>query len=499
MAMAKLKLRDYKMVIDGKLVSAVSGETMEVINPATGQPFAECPKGGVEDVDRAVQAALKAAPGWAAIPISGRSELLVKLAHLMRDNVEELAMLETSEQGSPIRKTTNFDIPQCAGQLEYYAGVGRAMTGETLPIGPWCMSMTVHEPLGVVGLITPWNFPALMVIWKLGAALITGNTCLVKPPSCAPLTTIRIGELALEAGFPPGVVNIITGPGPIMGEAMVTHPQIARIGFTGDTATGKRIAKLAADTVKVVGLELGGKNPFIVLQDANVDAAVEGGIFSAFFNSGQVCAAASRFYIHESIYDEFAEKFVSAARKLKYGDTMDMATGLGPVAYKAHRDNIEGIIERTKKSSAKLLLGGQRPNTPDTKDGFFVAPTIFGDCTNDMEIMKTEIFGPVVGLAKFKTPGQAIELANDSVYGLCASIWSEDVRQAMVLAGLIKAGTVWVNEHIIVFCETPWGGCKQSGSGKDLSTMALKEYTLTKHIYVDLIGTAERPWHGIVK
>jgi len=499
MATAGMNPRNYKMVIDGKFVDAISGDTMQIINPATGQPFAECPKGGAEDVDRAVQAALKAAPGWAATPMSARSELLVKLAHLMRENLQELALLETFEQGSPIFKTTNFDIPQCAGQLEYYAGVGRAMTGETLPIGPWCMSMTVREPIGVVGLITPWNFPALMVIWKLGAALVTGNACIVKPPSCAPLTTIRIGELALEAGFPPGVVNIITGPGQSMGEAMVTHPQIARIGFTGDTGTGKRIAKLAADTVKVVGLELGGKNSFIVLQDANVDAAVEGGIFSAFFNSGQVCAAATRFYLHESIYDKFAEKFVSGAKKLKYGDTLNLETRLGPVAYKAHRDNIEGCIERAKRSGAKLLLGGERPNTPETKDGFFVAPTVFGDCTNDMDLMKVEIFGPVVGLAKFKTTEQAIELANDTQYGLCASVWSEDVRKALVLAGQIKTGTVWINEHIIVFCETPWGGCKQSGWGKDLSTMALKEYTHTKHIYVDLIGTAERPWHGIIK
>jgi acyl-CoA reductase-like NAD-dependent aldehyde dehydrogenase len=442
---------------------------------------------------------MAAGPGWAATPVAARSALMLKFAKLFRDNVQELAELETAEQGSPIRKTMNFDIPQCADTLEYFAGIGRAMTGETLPVGPWCMTLTVNEPLGVVGLITPWNFPALMVIWKLGAALITGNTCIVKPPSTAPLTTIRIGELATQAGFPPGVVNVITGPGSIVGEAMVTNPNIARIGFTGDTATGKRIAKLAADSLKVLGLELGGKNSFVVFKDANIDAAVEGAIFGAFFNSGQVCAAASRFYVHESVYDEFAAKLVAAAKKLKYGDPMDMATGLGPVAYREHRDNVEGFVERARKAGAKLLLGGQRPNTPDTKDGFFVAPTIFGDCANDMELMQKEIFGPVIGLAKFSSNEEAVRLANDSRYGLSASVWSEDVRFALTVANRIKTGTVWINEHMILFCEMPWGGCKESGWGKDLSTMVLNEYTMPKTIYIDLIGQPERPWHGIVK
>jgi acyl-CoA reductase-like NAD-dependent aldehyde dehydrogenase len=492
-------MEEYKVLIGGEWIKAASGETFGVINPANGQRIGIVPKCGPEEVEKAVAAARLAAPGWASKTMAERSKILLKLSKLIMDHQQELANLETLEQGSPIRKTMNFDVPLCAEQLEYFAGVARAVTGETLPVGPWCLSMTVREPLGVVGLITPWNFPALMVIWKLGAALVTGNTCIVKPPSTAPLTTLKLGELAMEAGAPAGVVNVLTGPGEIVGEALVQHPQVDKIGFTGDTLTGQRIMELASKTVKQVGLELGGKNAFIVLADASVDSAVEGAIFGAFFNTGQVCAAASRFYIHASLYDEFAEKLVTAARELRMGDTMKMETVIGPVAYAAHRDKIEHYVENAKKTKAKLLLGGKRPDTAETQNGYFVTPTIFGDCTNELEIMQEEIFGPVIGLAKFQTPEEAIALANDTRYGLSASIWTKDTRSGLALAGQIKAGTVWINEHLIIFCETPWGGCKQSGWGKDLSTMVLNEYTHTKHIYVDLTGQPSKPWYAILK
>ena len=332
--------------------------------------------------------------------MSDRSKILLAASRKIMEHQEELAILETKEHGSPFRKTMNFDVPLCAEQLEYFAGAARSITGETLPVGPWCLSATVREPLGVVGLITPWNFPALMVIWKLGAALVTGNACIVKPPSTAPLTTLKLGEIMMDAGVPAGVLNIITGPGEEVGEAMVRHPGIDKIGFTGDTATAKRILSLAGETVKQVGLELGGKNAFLVLEDADVEAAVEGAIFASFFNTGQVCAAASRYYIHESLYDEFAAKFVELAGKLRYGDPMNMETVLGPVAYKGHRDSIEAYISSGKQEGAKLLLGGSRPNTDETANGYFVAPTIFGDCNNSMKIMREEIFGPVAGFGQ---------------------------------------------------------------------------------------------------
>jgi acyl-CoA reductase-like NAD-dependent aldehyde dehydrogenase len=491
--------KEYSMLINGKWVKAKSGETSKVINPANGQEVAIVPKCAPSDVDIAVKAAHEAAPAWAQKTVTERSKILLKMSQLVMGHQEELAKLETMEHGSPLRKTMNFDVPLCAEQLEYFAGVVRAMKGETLPVGPWCTSITVREPLGVIGLITPWNFPALMVVWKLGAALATGNTCVVKPPSIAPLTVLKLGELALEAGVPAGVINIITGPGDTAGEALVKHPLVAKIGFTGDTSTGKRIMNLASDTVKQIGLELGGKNAFIVLSDADVGSAVEGAIFGSFFNSGQVCAASSRFYIHDSLYDEFARKIVEAAKTVRYGDPMKMETVMGPVAYEAHRDKVEKYIAGAKKEGAKLLLGGIRPDTQETKNGFFVVPTIFGDCTNNMQIMRDEIFGPVIGLSRFRTIDEAVDLANDTDYGLSASVWTKDLRLGISMASRIKAGTVWLNEHLIIFCETPWGGCKQSGWGKDLSTMVLEEYTMTKHIYIDLTGEQVKPWYGMLK
>ena len=492
-------LERFGAYIGGKWIDAESGETMEVINPATGQVAALAARCGPADVDKAVRAAVQAAPAWAGKTVGERSKVLLRLSQIIMANQENLARLETMEHGSPIRKTMNFDVPLAAEQFEYFAGAARAMTGETLPVGPWCASMTVREPLGVVGLITPWNFPALMVVWKLGAAMVTGNACIIKPPSVAPLTTLKLAELATAAGAPAGVVNVVTGPGETVGEALVRHPDVAKIGFTGDTITGKRIMNLASETVKPVGLELGGKNAFIVMDDADVDSAAAGAVWGAFFNSGQVCAAASRFYIHESIYDEFSKKFVLAARQLRYGNPFDMRTVMGPLAYRAHWDKVEEYIKAAKEDGAKLLLGGERPDTNEMRNGFYVAPTIFGDCTNRMRFMQEEIFGPVVGLARFKTAEEAVALANDTRYGLSASIWTKDVRQGLVMAGRIKAGTVWINEHLIIFCETPWGGCKESGWGKDLSTMVLDEYTMTKHIYIDLIGRPERPWHGLLK
>ena len=489
----------FKVLINGEWKDSSTGKMLDIINPANGELVGQAPKCSVVEVDEAVQAAAAAAPGWAARPMSDRSKILLAASRKIMEHQEELAILETKEHGSPFRKTMNFDVPLCAEQLEYFAGAARSITGETLPVGPWCLSATVREPLGVVGLITPWNFPALMVIWKLGAALVTGNACIVKPPSTAPLTTLKLGEIMMDAGVPAGVLNIITGPGEEVGEAMVRHPGIDKIGFTGDTATGKRILSLAGETVKQVGLELGGKNAFLVLEDADVEAAVEGAIFASFFNTGQVCAAASRYYIHESLYDEFAAKFVELAGKLRYGDPMNMETVLGPVAYKGHRDSIEAYISSGKQEGAKLLLGGSRPNTDETANGYFVAPTIFGDCNNSMKIMREEIFGPVAGLAKFKTNQEAIALANDTPYGLSASVWTANARTGLIMANQIKAGTVWINEHLIIFCETPWGGCKESGWGKDLSTMVFDEYTKLKHIYIDLNEQPVKPWYGILK
>ncbi len=489
----------YKAYIGGEYVDATGGETFPVDNPATGEVIAQVAKCTKADVDKAVEAAQAAAMDWAMTPQSQRSKLMLKLSQVLMQHHEELAVLETQEHGSPIRKTMGFDVPQCADFFEYFSGVSRAMTGETLPVGPWCTSLTVREPVGVVGLITPWNFPALMVTWKLGAALVTGNTCIIKPPSVAPLTTLKLAEICTEAGIPAGCVNVITGPGDTVGEALVAHPGVDRIGFTGDTSTGKRIMNVASASAKPVGLELGGNNAMIVLPDADLEAAAEGAIFASFFNSGQVCAAASRLLVHESLYDAFVEKFVEKAKSLRIGDPMNPETVIGPAPYAAQRDKVLYYIESAKKQGAKLMLGGGTPDASETASGYYVEPTIFADATNDMEFMQEEIFGPVVGVARFSDPMEAVAMANDTPYGLSASVWTTDLRAGLGLARFLKVGTVWLNEHLMVFCETPWGGCKQSGFGKDLSTMVLDEYTHVKHIYLDMNEGPVKPWYGILK
>ncbi|MFA5308673.1 MAG: aldehyde dehydrogenase family protein [Dehalococcoidales bacterium] len=490
--------REYRALIDGKLIPSPPGETMEVINPANGKIAGLAPKCTPAEINKAVAAARKAAPAWAALTVAERGKVLHALGQAIAARGDELAKLETTQYGGPLWKTTSFDMPFIPDMLDFYAGTARAMSGKTLPVGPTCTSMTVREPLGVVGLITPWNFPLITVIAKLAPALIMGNTCVVKPPSCAPLTTLILGEITVDIGMPPGVVNIVTGPGGTVGEALVKHPDVDKIAFTGDSIVGKRIMSLASDTVKPLFMELGGKNAFIILADADMESTVEGAVWSAFYNSGQNCASVSRFLVHEDVYDEFAEKFVAAAKKVTYGDPMKMSNMMGPLAYKGHRDSVEKYIASAKKSGAKLLLGGERPDTPDTRDGYFVAPTIFGECNNQMEFMREEIFGPVVGLIRVKSAGEAVAVTNDTRYGLCASVWTRDLRTALVMSQQLKVGTVWVNQHLCIVFEVPWGGVKESGFGKENSTLCLEEYSVIKHIWIDLVGNPATPWHDKV-
>jgi len=487
---------EYRVLINGELCESATRETMEVINPANGKVVGLAPKCTELEVDRAAEAAWKAAPAWAEKSPTDRAALFFKMAELLRAHRDEWAKLETMQYGGPIFKTYNFDMRFDAEHFEFMAGVGRAVTGKTLPVGPQAMSMTIRQPLGVVGLITPWNFPLVTAISKITPALMMGNTAVVKPPSCAPLTVLKLGEIAVEAGIPPGVLNIVTGPGSSVGEALVKHPYVAKINFTGDSETGKRILALASAAVKPVACELGGKNAFIVLPDADMKATIEGAVWGGFFNSGQNCGASSRYLVHETIYDEFTKKFVAAAKLLRVGDPLNPETMIGPVAYKGHRDTIEKFVERAKRSGPKLLFGGERPNTPETKDGYFIAPKIFGDCDPKSEIMQEEVFGPVVAVTKFKTPEEAVAIANDSRFGLCASIWTKDIRQGLVLTKQLKVGTVWLNQHLSIVFECPWGGCKESGHSKENSIMVLDEYSMMKNVWIDLIGTPATPWQG---
>ncbi len=487
---------EYRVLIDGELVRSSSEKTMEIVNPADGKSFAQVPQCDPEEMNKAITAAEKAFPAWSGKSISDRARYLIKLGEIIRSHYEELAILETRQYGGPLWKTRNFDIPFAWELLQYYAGIARAMTGESLPTGPTCSATLYREPLGVVGLITPWNFPLVTVLSKLAPALVTGNTCVVKPPSVAPLTALKLGRYVMEAGFPAGVVNILTGPGATIGEALVKDPRVAKIAFTGDSFTGKRIMSLASDTVKPLAMELGGKNAFIVMEDADIPAAIEGAVWSAFFNSGQNCGSPSRFLVQEAVYDRFVEAFVAAAQTVKLGDPMDLETMIGPLAYKGHRDTVERFINIAQKEGARLLLGGKRPNIAGTRNGFFVAPTIFDNCDNKMTFMREEIFGPVVGITKFKTAEEALAIANDTHYGLCASIWTHDLRKGMLMARQLNVGTAWLNQHLSIIFEVPWGGVKESGFGKENSHLCLHEYTRIKNIWVDLVGNPATPWQG---
>ncbi|NLL38824.1 MAG: aldehyde dehydrogenase [Clostridiales bacterium] len=490
---------DYRILIDGKLTKPVNGETMEVINPADNTVAAVVPKCSVADVELAVQAANRAREGWRATYIGDRSDLLLKLAAIIREHQEELAPIETMQYGGPISKTSRFDIPFAPAELEFMAGLGRSLTGLTISADPNARVMTFREPVGVVGLITPWNFPLVTAVSKLAPALITGNTVVLKPPSCAPLTVLRLGEYVVQAGFPPGVVNIITGPGDTVGEAIVNHPGVDKINFTGDSFVGKRIMRLASERILPVASELGGKNAMIVLDDANLEAAVEGAVYSAFFNSGQNCGSPSRFYVQEGIYDAFVEKFVEAAGKITVGDPMNPDTMMGPLAYNACRDNAERYIQQAKKDGAKLLLGGERPNTPETRNGAFVIPTVFEVYDNRMELMQEEIFAPVVGIMRVKDGQEAAELTNDSRYGLCASVWTMDYRKGILLTEQLNVGTAWLNQHLAIVSETPWGGRKESGWTKENSILVLDEYTYHKHVWINMAETPNTFWADRIK
>ena len=488
----------FKMWIGGEWVDSVSGKTFSSVNPATGEVIAEVPLGDREDAKRAINAARKAFPQWSKLPQSERSKKVSKIAELLMGRLEEFAKLETADHGSPMRKTMNFDIPISAGTFEYFAQASRDVVGHTLPVGPHVLCYTTREPIGVISAITPWNAPLLMASWKLGAALVTGNTCVIKPASVTPLTTLKLGEILEQLDLPPGAVNIITGPGNTVGQEMVENPGVDKVGFTGSSETGREVLGLLGKGVKRVGLELGGNNPFIVFDDADVDAAVQGAVFASFFNNGQVCAATGRYYVQEKVYEEFLGKFVAESEKLVVGDPLDMSTDMGPVVSAGHRDSIESYIASGLEEGASVVLGGRRPSGGIYDKGYYVSPTIFANVRQDMRIVREEIFGPVAPVMPFKDEEEVIRLANDTDYGLSASVWTNDVRRAINLSNAIDAGTTWINEHLIIWFESPWGGFKQSGFGKDLSRYVLEEYTRLKAVSVDLTGMKKKPWYNLI-
>lgn len=480
-------MKTYKMFINGEWVGARSGKTRDIINPADSSLLGQVPEAAPEDVSDAVAAARRAFDSgpWRTTTALDRGKLLFRLADLIRAKSEFFAELDTLNNGKPIVES-RFDVTDAANCFEYYGGLATKIHGESLTVPANSVSFVVKEPIGVVGQIIPWNYPLLMAVWKLAPALAAGNCCVLKPSELTPLSAIELSALIKEAGFPDGVVNIVTGAGSPAGEALSAHDGVDKLAFTGGTVTGRKIMTSAASNLKRISLELGGKSPNIVFADADFEAAVDGALFAIFVNQGEVCSAGSRLIIEESIHDKFVTAMLEKTRRIKLGPGIEPETKMGPLISETQRARVEGFIETGKKSGAKLLIGGGRPSEKRLEKGFFVEPTIFDHVDNKSEIAQKEIFGPVLSVITFKTEEEAIAIANDSAYGLAGAVWSTNITKALRALKQLRAGITWINTYHPTYNEAPWGGYKQSGFGRELGTYGLEEYLEIKQININL-------------
>ena len=477
-----------QMMIGGEHVDAADGQTFDVVNPATSEVIAHAPLGGAEDVNRAVQAATKAfedPKGWATWSAAKRGRAMAKFAGLVREHLEDLAQLESRNVGKPISGARGEALA-VSFVFDYYAGAANKLFGETIPVSKPGLDFTLREPIGVCGLIVPWNFPMNMASWKLGPALAAGNTTILKPASYTPLTALRLGELALEAGIPAGVVNVITGPGGSAGAALAAHPGVGKVAFTGETTTGQEIMRLAANNVKKISLELGGKSPNIVFADADLERFAAEAPYAVFDNAGQDCCARSRIFVEASAHDRMLELFTEATRKVVVGDPSDDKTEMGSLVSQRQRERVSSYIDIGKEEGADLVYGGEAPTGDPFDAGAYWSPTIFDACRTDMRIVREEIFGPVVAIIPFEDEADAVRLANDTPYGLSGSIWSRDIGKALRVAKGVRAGVLSVNSNASVHTEAPFGGYKMSGVGRELGMHALELYTEVKNVFVDL-------------
>jgi aldehyde dehydrogenase (NAD+) len=480
-----VEIRQTKLLIDGQWVDAASGKTFETLNPATGDVIAQVAEGDKEDVDRAVKAARRAfeTGPWRTMDARERGRLLYKLADLMEQHIDELAALETLDNGKPIRDSRSADLPLAIDCLRYYAGWADKLEGKTIPIRGNHFCYTRHEPVGVVGQIIPWNFPLLMLAWKWGPALAAGCTLVMKTAEQTPLSALRVAELALEAGFPNGVINVISGFGPTAGAAISEHMDIDKVAFTGSTEVGKLIMQAAArSNLKRVTLELGGKSPNIVFADSDLSAAVEGAFLGLFFNQGQCCCAGSRLFVEQKVYDEFVDRIATRVGQQVVGNPFDPNTTQGPQVSQEQFDKIMAYIDTGKAQGGRLVRGGGRVG----ERGYFIEPTVFADVHDGMTIAQEEIFGPVMSVIPFKDVDEVIARGNCSLYGLAAAVWTRDISKAHRLAAELKAGTVWVNCYDVFDAAAPFGGFKMSGIGRELGSYAMENYLEVKTVTVAL-------------
>jgi aldehyde dehydrogenase (NAD+) len=475
-----------QLLIGGEWRDASSGATMPVVNPATEGVIAEVASASREDLDAAVAAARAALSGpWGKMSARERGRLIWKLGERLMEQADEVARLETLHNGKPISESRHIEIPMSAECLQYFAGWADKVQGDTIPVKGNALVYTQREPLGVVAAIVPWNFPLLLAAWKVAPALATGNTVILKPASQTPLTALALGQLAIDVGFPPGVLSIITGSGSSVGQAIVEHPGIDKVAFTGDTSTGRGIMRTAAETLKHITLELGGKSPNIVFADADLDAALRGATVGIFYGKGEVCAAGSRLLVDKAIKDQFLTKVGERTKKMVPGDPLDPKTRLGAISSKSQLERVLNYVEIAKAEGGQLIAGGARADI-GTGKGYFMQPTVFADVTPSMTIAREEIFGPVLAAIDFVDVDEAIERANDSIYGLAAGVWTRDIKKAHYVASRLKAGTVWVNTYNVYDTAAPFGGYKQSGFGREMSRYALDYYTQVKTVWVDL-------------